>query len=54
MTETPESEIRMKFGQEGEEHLIFYHISELIVDPINKTKQEENETSEENQQKFWS
>ena len=38
----------MKFGQEDEEHLIFYHISELIVDPINKKKQEENMKSKAN------
>ena len=48
LTETPESEIRMKFGQDDEEHLIFYHISELIMDPIDKKKQEENMKAKSN------
>ena len=42
LTEAPESEIRMKFGQDGEEHLIFYHVSEFIVEPNDKKKEEEN------------
>ena len=42
LTETPESEIRMKFGQNGEEHLVFYNINEIIVDPIDKNKENEN------------
>ena len=42
LTETPESEIRMKFGNDDEEHLVFYHINEFMVDPIDKKKEEEN------------
>ena len=39
LTETPESEIRMKFGNDDEEHLVFYHINEFIVYLIDKKKE---------------
>ena len=32
----------MKFGNDDEEHLVFYHINEFMVDPIDKKKEEEN------------
>ena len=42
LCETPESEIRVKFGENGEEHLIFYHAVEMMIEPVNKKKEEEN------------
>ena len=42
LCEAPESEIRMKFGQSDEEHLVFYNIAEIITNPVDKHKEEEN------------
>ena len=38
----PESEIRMKFGDSNEEHLVFYNIAEIITNPVDKQIEEEN------------
>ena len=32
----------MKFGQSDEEHLVFYNIAEIITNPVDKRKEEEN------------
>ena len=42
LCETPNSEIRIKFSQDGESYLVFYHISELISEPIDKKTKDEN------------
>ena len=42
LTETPKSEIRLKLSQDGESYLVFYHISEIMSDPISKKKKDEN------------
>ena len=42
ISETPKSEIRLKLSQEGESYLVFYHIAEIMSDPISKKKKEEN------------
>ena len=42
LCEAPESEIRMKFGQSDEEHLVFYSIAEIMTNPEDKRKEEEN------------
>ena len=42
LCETPKSEIRIKLSEEGQSHLVFYHISEIISKPIDAKKKEEN------------
>ena len=42
LSETPKSEIRVKVSEKGESYLVFYHISEIISDPIDDKTKEEN------------
>ena len=42
LSETPKSEIRVKLSEKGESYLVFYHISEIISDPIDDKTKEEN------------
>ena len=42
LSETPKSEIRLKVSEKGESYLVFYHISEIISDPIDDKTKEEN------------
>ena len=42
LSETPKSEIRIQLSQEGESYFVFYHISEIISEPIDKKTKDEN------------
>ena len=44
----PESEVRIKFGENGQDILVFNNISEIIINPEDKQKEEENMKLKEN------
>ena len=42
LTKTPNSQISLKLKQDGEKYFLFDHISEMISEPIEKKKRDEN------------